>query len=260
MTDGSQSSSAQAESRRFGWPALLGVGVAALVIGMVLGRNSLAPKTAFQSGESKVAEATRTDDFAAPTPAPPAAEEKVGMSVGERADAIEKAAKQGDFGAVIASAGGLSAEEANAPLADHDALKALAPKTLGAMSRRSIGVETLKRPFKATVLTADYAGEGKTMRLKVTNTAMVSALMGVAGMLGAEYDRETADGFERLRRVGEGMAMEQWSSAARTGKFARSVGGRFLVEVEGEGVALADLEAGLALLSEERLGGLPETD
>ena len=56
-------------------------------------------------------------------------------------------------------------------------------------------------------MTALYQNEGggdtQEITVKVTNSPMISAVLGISGIAGAEYDRSSNDGYERLTRKGD---------------------------------------------------------
>lgn len=134
-----------------------------------------------------------------------------------------------------------------------EALKGVAPNQIAGLKRQEISVESIAQPFRARVMTATYGRNEKTVTLKITNSPGVAALAQVAGYAGAEYDRSNADGFERLTRAGDGYRLESWSRASRSGRYARTVGGTFLVEMSGRGVDRKALERAFGQFSEQKL-------
>lgn len=173
-----------------------------------------------------------------------------------RAEALERAAETGDFGAVLGAASGMFGGDPDAPVADATALGDLAPRRVAGMDRTSLDTETLSAPFKASTMTARYGGADKSMTLKVTNSPMISAMMGMAGLTGAAYDRRSDNGYERLRRDGDAIVVEEWDASSKRGRYARSVGGAFLIEAEGRGVDMKELERAVAGFKERDLKNL----
>ncbi|MCG8443066.1 MAG: YIP1 family protein [Caulobacterales bacterium] len=173
----------------------------------------------------------------------------------QRAADMEAAAQSGDLGAVLGALSGAGAS--GGEIVDASALRALAPERLVGLTRRSLEVESLTFPVRAVVLTAIYGDDQQNLTVKVTNSPMISAMMGVAGVTGAEYERHTDDGYEILRRDGETMILEEWSESRAAGRYGRSIGETFMVEANGSGVALPDLQEALRPFGERELTGLP---
>ena len=149
------------------------------------------------------------------------------------------------------------AVDPNARIVRTDALKQFAPGQIAGLKRQEISVESISQPFRARVMTATYGKDEKSVTIKITNSPGVGALAAVAGFAGAEYDRSNADGFERMRRENDGYVLESWSRSARAGRYARTVGSTFLVEVFGRGVDRKALERAIDQFSEQKLRRLP---
>lgn len=143
------------------------------------------------------------------------------------------------------------------PIVKVDALKKLAPEKIAGVRRDEVNVDSIARPFPARVLTATYREEGRSVTFKIISSPMATSLADVAGFAGAEYDRTSDDGYERLRREKGGYVLEQWSQSARSGKYARTVGPNFMVEAEGIGVDRNVLKRTVEQYSEGRLKRLP---
>ncbi len=180
-------------------------------------------------------------------------------SLDERVAQMEKAAESGDISAIVGALGGLSSEEANAPLVDMEALRGLAPARIAGLPRQSIEVESLSFPIRAAVMTATYGEGAKRVTFKVTNSPMISGVMAVAGLAGAEYDREGPDGHERLRRKGDTVVLEEWSKSGRTGRYAQTVGKVFMIEAEGDDVEFSALKDTVTKYTANELAKLPRT-
>ena len=181
-----------------------------------------------------------------------------------RADALEKASESGDLGAIMDAATGMLGGDANAPLVEAAGLRDLAPAKLAGLARQSVDIESLSVPFKLVTMTARYQNEGggdhKQITLKVTNSPMISAVVGFSGIAGAEYDRTSNDGYERLTRKGDSMIIEEWSKSSKSGRYGRLVANAFMVEAEGSGVSMKDLKAANDKISERKLKNLPKAE
>ncbi|MGD9542457.1 MAG: Yip1 family protein [Methylocystis sp.] len=176
----------------------------------------------------------------------------------KRAEALEKAGDSGDFGAVLGALGAMGGGDPDAPVVDGEALRRLAPERVAGLARQSLEVETLSAPIKAVVMKASYGDGERTIDITVTNSPMVSAMMGLAGFAGAEFNRSTDDGYEKLSREGGSVVMEEWKNSSRRGRYGRSVGGTFLIEAEGDEVEMKALENAVKSFGERELAGLPK--
>ena len=183
-----------------------------------------------------------------------------------RADALEKASESGDLGAIMDAATGMLGGDANAPLVEAASLRNLAPEKLNGLNRQSLDVESLSVPIKMVTMTARYQNErnsndeNQQITLKITNSPMISAVVGISGIAGAEYDRSSDDGYERLTRKGGGMVIEEWRKSSKSGRYGRLVAEMFMVEAEGSGVDMKDLKDAVHDISERKLKNLPKAE
>lgn len=233
--------------------AAIGIAIAvniliAFIASPLTGRSGLIGATSSDAGRSG---AVRAAGGEAATRAP--------RSLNERVAEMEKAAEGGDISAIVGALGGLTSEEANAPLVDMEALKGIAPARIAGLPRQSIEVEALSFPIRAAVMSATYGEGPKRVTFKVTNSPMIGGVMAVAGLAGAEYDREGPDGHERLRRKGDAVVLEEWSKSGKTGRYAQTTAKVFMIEAEGEGVAFSDLRDTVTNVSAADLEKLPRT-
>lgn len=176
----------------------------------------------------------------------------------KRADALEAAAESGDMNAALGALAGLAGGDPNAPVVDGAALEKLAPQRVAGLKRESLSVESVSMPFKAVVMTAKYGDGDKTVELRVTNSAAISAMLGIAGLAGAESNRTTDDGYERVYREDGETVVEEWSKSREHGRYGRSVAGSFLIEAEGDGVDMKALENAVKEFKESELKKLPK--
>jgi hypothetical protein len=217
--------------------------VASLVLGAVVGALTPKPKLGDLFSDIRLENAARLAQSSA-------------ASTGDRTasiDDLEKAAESGDLSAVFGAIGGLAGADPDAPLLDTAKLRTLAPEKLAGLDRVSLDASSIDAPFKASILTAEYGDGEKRISLKFTNSQFVSAMMGAAGLAGATFERETADGFERMRKDGDAIVVEEWSKASGVGRYGRSVAGSFLIEAEGTGVDFKELERVVRSFDEDRL-------
>ena len=136
-----------------------------------------------------------------------------------------------------------------------DALKALAPEELAGLKRRSLEVQSIAIPFKAVELKARY-GDGN-LTLSILNSPTIAAFMGGAGVIGTQYDRQTDDGYERLRKVDGATVKEEWRNSTQEGTYGRMSGNAFFIEVEGRGISMDDLKKVVGQIKDADLEKLP---
>lgn len=143
------------------------------------------------------------------------------------------------------------------PVVKTQAFRSLAPEKIAGLRRDQVSVESITAPFQARVLTATYGNSKRRVTLRITNSPAVDDMLGAAGYAGAEYDRSSNDGFQRLRHDDGAFILEEWSRLTRTGKIARTIDGAWLVEVDGRGVDYKVIERAAKPYTEQRLRKLP---
>ena len=122
------------------------------------------------------------------------------------------------------------------------------PKTGGNAERNGLAGVTIS---KAEATYGD--GAEKDVTLEIVDSGGTSGLVGLAGRLGIESQREDADGFERTRKVGDRLIQEKTSKSDGTSEVSITLGGRFVVTATGRGVDLKDINAAVARLDLGRL-------
>jgi len=172
----------------------------------------------------------------------------------KHADAMDKASQSGDVASMMDAASKMM--NGDVPVVDADALKKLAPEKVAGLKRTSIDVQSLSMPFKMVEMTAKYGEGDKTVDLKITNSGMISAVSAMAGFGGAQYDRKSDDGYERMTKKDGAMVVETWSNASKMGHYGRMVGEEFLVQAEGRGVEMKQLQKIVDEFSEKKLKSL----
>jgi hypothetical protein len=178
--------------------------------------------------------------------------EQFGRAMENSAKKAEAAANSGDTaGAASAAAEGLGALLGGGnrlePI-DVAQLKPFVPETFAGLARRSSEAE--KTSFGLTITRAEgQYGDGceKDVTLEVIDTGGLGGLMGLAGWMNVQTERETDDGVERTRKEGGRMVHER-SSKSGSNEFSVVVGERFLVNTRGRGVDLDTLKSGVAAL------------
>jgi hypothetical protein len=133
-------------------------------------------------------------------------------------------------------------------------LRGAAPVQLAGLDRVAAGVERSGQPGQRTVrLEAEYRGGATSLSLQITYSPSIAQVIGFGGVSTSEFDRETADGYSRRRRVGDAIIVEDWNEASQSGSYGRLVEDRFYVRATGRGVSPADLRAAVEVFGQETL-------
>jgi hypothetical protein len=139
------------------------------------------------------------------------------------------------------------------PVSNGD-LRGAAPAQLAGLDRVAAGVERSGQPGQRTVrLEAEYRGGATSLSLQITYSPSIAQVIGFGGVSTSEFDRETADGYSRRRRVGDAIIVEDWNEASQSGSYGRLVEDRFYVRATGRGVSPADLRAAVEVFGQETL-------
>jgi hypothetical protein len=133
-------------------------------------------------------------------------------------------------------------------------LRAAAPDTLAGLSRVSAGVERSGQPGQRTVkLEAEYRASPRSLTLQIVYSPAIAQVIGFGGVGTSEFDRESADGYSRRKRVADAIIVEDWNEASQSGSYGRLVQDRFYVRVTGKGVSAADLRSAVEAFGEDTL-------
>ncbi len=99
----------------------------------------------------------------------------------------------------------------------------------------------------------------KHVTLDISDTGGVSGLVGMAGWMNLQGEREDDQGFERTQKVDGRLVHERGSKAANgSNEFTVVLGNRFIVEAKGRGVDLPQLKAAVASLDLGKLEGMKD--
>ena len=134
-----------------------------------------------------------------------------------------------------------------AAVVDFRELKALLPGALDGMKRTNASGEK-SGAMGMTVAYAEgtYEAEaGGNIHVKISDNGGIGGFMAFAqaGWAASEIDRESDTGFERTTKYGEHKAHEEYDNANKSGKVEILVGGRFMVEVNGNDIAWEAIQA-----------------
>jgi len=123
------------------------------------------------------------------------------------------------------------------------------------LDRVAIGVERSGLLGQRTInVEAEYRDGRRQVMLQILYSKTIAERLGFGGPSTSEFDRETADGYSRRRRVGEAIVVEDWDKVSETGSYGRLVDDRFYVKASGAGgLKPDDLRAAVELFGQETL-------
>lgn len=134
-------------------------------------------------------------------------------------------------------------------------LRGATPMKLAGLNRVAVGVERSGIEGHRTVnVEAEYRNGSRKIVLQILYSKTIAERLGFGGPSTSEFDRETADGYSRRRRVGDALIVEDWDQASQTGSYGRLVEDRFYVKASGAGgVSAEDLRAAVEVFGQETL-------
>lgn len=136
-------------------------------------------------------------------------------------------------------------------------LKALLPETIAGLKRaEASGEKTAAMGMKVSQAQARYTGDSNNrIRLKIIDTGSMSGMAGMAAAAWAmiDIDRETDRGYEKTSTVDGRKMHEKWNAKDKRGEVDVIVGGRFVVEVRGNGIEMKDLKQSLSAIDLKKL-------
>lgn len=139
-------------------------------------------------------------------------------------------------------------------------LKALLPESLPGMTRTgATGEKTAAMGMQISTAEGRYtSGGGSSMSIKITDIGSLSGLAGMAtyAWSATEFDRETGDGYEKTTTFNGHKAQEKYNKSGRSGEMSVLVGGRFVVEADGNSVEMDAIKAALGKVDLRKLDGM----
>jgi len=106
---------------------------------------------------------------------------------------------------------------------------------------------------------ASYSdGAQKHVTLELSDTGGASGLMGLAGWIGVQGEKEDDNGSERTEKVNGRLVHEKVSKRGGTNEFAVVLGDRFVVSATGRGVELGELKAAVGGLDLGKLESMKD--
>ena len=144
-----------------------------------------------------------------------------------------------------------------------ETLKDLLPTSLAGMERADASAE--RSPLTGVDITAAdaryEAADGGSISVTITDIGNVPGPMrtGLAAWAVVEYDRQTDAGYEKSGTYSGLPGMEEYSTKTRRGAIRVLVADRFIVAVEGDGLAMDAIQQALGRIDVKRLAALAST-
>jgi len=137
-------------------------------------------------------------------------------------------------------------------------LRSATPLKLAGLDRVAVGVERRGLVGARTVeIEAEYRKGRRYLSLQIVLSGTIAEAIGFGGPSTSEFDRETADGYARRRRVGDAIVVEDWNNTSRAGSYGRLIEDRFYVKASGGGgVSPQDLRSAVELFGRQTLAQL----
>jgi hypothetical protein len=184
--------------------------------------------------------------------------QEMGQKLEESSRKMEAAEKSGDQSAQVSAAlEGLGTLLGGGKRVDPigvEQLTPLVPETFAGLPKRSSSAE--KSGIVGLMVSkaeATYSDGSRSVTLDLSDTGGVSGLVGLAGWIGMEGEREDDNGTERTRRIDGRIVHERTSKRGGSNEYGIVVGDRFIVKATGSGVDLNSLKAGVAALDLAKL-------
>lgn len=141
----------------------------------------------------------------------------------------------------------------------HSELKALLPTEFSGMKR--VNSEAGKQNamgMNITYAQASYSDDNASLDVKITDMSGMGQLMIFAeyGWANSEIERETETGYERTVKLDSFPAKESYDTESQSGKLEIFVDSRFMVEIDGNSIAMEKLKELVSAINLSKLQSL----
>ena len=158
--------------------------------------------------------------------------------------------------AALAGAGGAAGQTVD-PV-DKDILKALLPDSVASLPRT--GTEATKGGMATMQISeadGDYSDPSKHVKLKVVDMGGAQLFGIAAAWASVDIDRSSDTGYEKTGKVNGRPTHEKFDKSSGSGEYAVLIGGRFLVEADGN-VDMSALKDGVASVDPAKLESMKD--
>jgi hypothetical protein len=145
---------------------------------------------------------------------------------------------------------------------DFRELKALLPESLAGLKRtKANGEKAGMAGFMIAQAEGRYEGAGdgagrlRVKLLDIGSSAGPLAMVAMGWSL-AEIDRESDEGYEKTTKIDGRKGWEKYNNGSKSGEVKVLVGTRFLVELDGDNLPMADIKSALGKIDLGKLEGL----
>lgn len=177
----------------------------------------------------------------------------------------EEIAQTGEeMGAAMAAAGAAmangGAQGSATEAVDFRELKALLPEDLPGMQRTSAeGQKNGAMGMTISEAEGRYESEGGgRITVKIVDAGAMAGMASMAmyAWAGVEIDKEDDNGYEKTTTINGRRGYEKYDRSRNSGEVNLLVGGRFIVQVEGDEVSMDDLKSALDKVDLDKLDGM----
>lgn len=141
---------------------------------------------------------------------------------------------------------------------DFRKLKELLPETLGGLKRtEASGEKNSFGEFSMSSANAEYGEGDKTISLQIMDYGSNNPMMAMAGQMGAmQIDRETETGYEKSVKIEGHSGIERYDGSDKSGELTLFVAGRFILQLDTDGLSKEELREVIGQLPVAKLAGL----
>jgi Yip1 domain len=140
------------------------------------------------------------------------------------------------------------------PAISTDILKGYLPSSFSGFARGDIETSSGGvAGFSGTNVDAEYLKGDAHLKLSITDLSSAGSFAAMAGAIGIESNKETANGYEKVGKVDGRLTTEEWDKQSKSGKYGVLVADRFMVEADGQGADMDDLKAAVTAVGPAKL-------